>query len=306
MSLLTLLDIAKANCSDPTVGLIDETTKAHPELILGAARTIMGINYKTLVRTALPSVDFRNANEGTAQTKSTYENRLVETYTMNPRWGVDKAVADRSEDGPEAELAKEASAHVEAAMQKIASQFYYGTGTGGSTKGFPGLLNAYDSTNMVVDAGGSTATTGSSVWAVKFGAKEVIWVWGANGQLEPTDVELRDMEDADGDKFTGYHQELIAYPGLQIGTTRAIGRIKKLTEDAGKGLTDDLLTDLLSKFPVGVVPDVFFMSRRSRKQLQNNRVATTPTGAHAPIPTESNGIPIAVTDAILDTESLTL
>jgi len=306
MALLTLLDIAKANCSDPTVGLIDETTKAHPELTIGGARTIKGINYKTLVRTALPTVDFRNANQGTATTKSTYENRLVETYTMNPRWGVDRAVADRSEDGPEAELAKEAVAHVEAAMQKICRQFYYGNVSPGSTAGFPGLLQSYDSSNMVVDAAGTTGDTGSSVWAVKFGQKEVIWVWGQNGQMEPTDPELRDMFDADELPFTGYHQELLAYPGLQIGTPRAIGRIKKLTADSGKTLDDDMISDLLSKFEVGVVPDVLFMSRRSRKQLQQSRTATTTTGAPAPMPTEAFGIRIEVTDAILDTEALTL
>jgi len=34
--------IAKANGSDAVVGLIDETTKVHPELRIGAARTIRG------------------------------------------------------------------------------------------------------------------------------------------------------------------------------------------------------------------------------------------------------------------------
>ena len=86
MAMTTLLDIAKANGSDGVVGLIDEATKAHPELTLVAARTIKGLNYKTLVRTANPTVGFRNANEGTAATKGTYENRLVETYNLNPRW----------------------------------------------------------------------------------------------------------------------------------------------------------------------------------------------------------------------------
>lgn len=319
MSLITLLDIAKQNGSDAIVGLVDEAAKLHPELSgmvrflgkdmqipnVGASRTINGLNYKTLVRTGLPTVAFRNANQGTAQTKGTLENRLVETFTMNPRWGADKAVADRHEDGPEACIAIEASAHFEAALQTLARQFYYGTTSDGDTKGHPGLIQSYDATTMEVDATGSSAGTGSSVWAVCWGPQKVQWVWGNGGEMELSDVDERDMTDGDGNKFTGYHQELMAYPGLQVASTRAIGRIKDLTADNDKSLTDDHISDLLSKFQAGVVPDVLFMSRRSVKQLQQSRTATNATGAPAPFPVEAFGVPIAVTDAILDTETLT-
>jgi len=304
MTMPTLLDIAKANGSDGVVGLIDEATKAHPELVLAPARTIKGLNYKTLVRTANPTVGFRNANEGTAATKGTYENRLVETYILNPRWECDKAVADRYEDGPEAYIALEASAILEAAMQTLATQFYYGTGA--DAKGFPGLLAAYDATNMVVDAGGTTATTGSSVWALRFGPKNVTWVYGNGGSLELSDVAEQRILDADDNPFTAYVQELLAYPGLQVASLYSIGRIKKLTADSGKGLTDDLIAELLSKFPVGVRPVVMLMTRRSLRQLQDSRTATNATGAPAPFPTEAFGVPIAPTDAITDTEALTL
>jgi hypothetical protein len=301
--MLTLLDIAKANGSDAVAGLIDETSKAHPELTRGAARTIKGINYKTLVRIGLPTVGFRDANTGVASTKASHENRLVETFIMNPRWQSDKAVADRYEDGAAAYIALEASAHMEAGMQTLAKQFYYGRSSPGDAKGYPGLVDSVDA-GMVVDAGGTTASTASSVWAVKFGAKDVIWVWGNNGALDPTEIDERDAEDADGNKFTAYHQELLAYPGVQVGSIRSIGRIRDLTEDAGKGLTDTLIADLLSKFEAGIVPDVLFATRRSLKQLRASRTATNATGAPAPIPTESFGIPIEVTDAILDTEAL--
>jgi hypothetical protein len=300
---ITLLDIAKANGSDMVAGLIDETTKAHPELTLAPARTIQGIMYKTLVRTGLPTVAFRDANQGQASTKASHENRLVETFILNPRWHGDKAVADRYEDGAPAYLAMEASAHMEASMQLLASQFYYGR-TLGDAKGYPGLLQAY-STTMEVDAAGTTASTGSSVWAVKFGPKDVIWVWGNNGELAPSEVSERDVEDAAGNNFTAYFQELLAYPGLQVGSTRAIGRIKDLTADNNCTLTDDMIADLLSKFEVGMKPDALFMNRRSLKQLQQSRTATNPTGAPAPFPQDSFGIPIAVTDAITSTETLT-
>ncbi len=305
MAFTTLLDIAKANGSDAAAGLIEEVVSYAPEVAVGAARTVKGMGYKTLVRTALPTAGFRNANEGVAASKSTWENRTVECFTLNPRWECDKAVADRYEDGAAAFISLEANGIMKAAMLTMGSQFYYGTGTGGDAKGHPGLLAAYDS-NMVVDAGGTTASTGSSVWGVKFGPQDVTWVYGLNGQLAVSDVSEQRVLDSNSNPFTAYVQEMLAYPGLQVGNKNCVGRIKKLTADSGKGLTDALLSQLLAKYPVGSKPDAWFMSRRSQAQLQASRTATTPTGAPAPFPTEAFGIPVIVTDSILDTESLSL
>lgn len=317
MTMPTLLDIAKANGSDAVVGLIDEAVKVHPELRLGAARTIKGINYKTLVRTALgnSSGSFRNANEGVAPHVHTYENRLVETFILNPRWQCDKAVADRHEDGALAYIAQEAEGTMEGEMQALSKQFYYGrvSGNGGSTKGFPGLIDMYDATNMVVDAGGTTASTGSSVWLVRFGPKHVQWVWGNNGQLQPSDIRIESvaMGTTPETYLDAYVQTFLGYPGLQVGSLQSVVRIKKLTADSGKGLTDDLIATALALFPEGTTPDAVFMGKRSHGQLQASRTAVNPTGAPAPFPTEimgiaGNNIPIYVTSGITATEALTL
>lgn len=304
MAMPTLLDIAKANGSDALVGLIDETTQAAPEVRMGAARTVRGLSYKTLVRTGLPTVGFRSVNEGYAASKGIYENRTYECYLFNPRWECDKAIAMAHEDGMESFVALEASAIMEAAFQELGSQFYYGTSN--DSKGFPGLLAAYDSTNMVVDAGGSTADTGSSVWAVKFGPRDVQWIYGQDGNLSMSDLTEARLLDGSSNPYTGLVQELMTYVGLQVGSVRSIGRIKKLTEDNTKGLTDARIASLLSKFQTGVVPDYLFMNRRSLEQLRASRTATNVTGAPAPRPTEAFGIPIMVTDAITSTEALTL
>jgi len=304
----TLLDIAKANGTDAVVGLIDEASSAHPELTLGAARTIKGINYRTLVRTAVPrGGSFRHANEGVATQKGAYANRLVETFILNPRWNCDKAVADRYEDGAEAYITLDAGGIMEGASQDLAQQFYYGrNATYGNVKGFPGLVDAIAAA-MVEDAGGTVDSTCSSVWAVKFGPKRVQWVWGNDGAFEMDDPRVESVLDSGGiNKFTAYVQELLSYPGLQIGSVDCVGRIKKLTTESGKGLTDILIAKLLARFRVGVVPDVLLMSRRSHAQLQSSRTATNPTGAPAPFPSEAFGIPIAVTEAISDVETLAL
>lgn len=315
MPVMTLLDIAKMNKSDAIVGLIDETTKAHPELREINSRTIRGISYKTLVRVALGRTtgSFRDANQGTAPIKSTYENRLVETYILEARTRTDKAVADSHEDGAAAAIALEAEGVMEGEMQGLAAQFYYGTGAGGNSAGFPGLIQAYDATNMVVDAGGTTANTGSSVWLVREGPKDVTWAWGLNGQITASPLRIESVVDAsDASKYyDAYVQTFYGRPGLQVGSTRSVCRIKKLTADSGKGLTDALINQALAKFPAGLGPNVIFMSRRSAQQLQGSRTATSPTGQPAPwvnfiLGMDGRQIPIHVTEAISDTESLTL
>lgn len=315
MPLPTLLDIVKANGNDAMVGLVDETIKAHPEISLVPARTIKGTMYKTLVRTALgnTSGSFRSANAGTSAIKHTYENRTVETFILTPRFEADKAVADRYEDGPQVYIAQENQGTLEGEMQALARQFYYGAGTGGNVLGHPGLIQSYDTANMVVDAGGTTASTGSSCWLIKYGPKAVQWVWGANGAFAMSPLRVESIIDPNDStkKFSGYVSDMSAYPGLQVGSLQSVCRIKKLTADAGKGMTDALINTALSKFPVGMIPDVILMTRRSLAQLQSSRTATTPTGQPAPFPTSIVGIgganiPISVTDAILDTESLTL
>jgi len=300
----TLLDIVALNGTDAAVGLIEEAR-------LAAAKTIRGLNYKTKVRTAVPAVGFRTSGQGTAVDHSAFEQRTIECYLLNPIFEVDKADADAYEEGAAAFLALEALGITQGAFQALGTAFFYGDdATFGKSNAFPGLLQAHDSTNMVVDAGGTTDDKASSVWAVRFGPQDVQWVLGEGGRVEVTDpVEVR-LTDANGNPYTGYHQELYLRPGLQVGSVYSVGRIKKLTTDSGKGLTDDLLDELLEKFPAGRPPNAIFMSRRSRRQLKNSRTATSPTGAPAPWPDTIDGpegpIPIFTTDSIRNDEKLAL
>ena len=314
--ILTLLDIAKINGSDMLVGLVDEAARIVPEMTgvdgrgnrvpnMGSGRTINGISYEVLVNTGLPAIGFRNANEGTDLTKSTQERRIVECFSLTPRWAVDRVVADRSQEGVAALMARQANAHFKAAMMHCGSQFYYGISN--DAKGFAGLLAQYNSAAMTVDATGTTPATGSSVWGVKFGAEYVQWVYGNNGRFEIPDMRIQDMADnaTPAKYFSAYLQEMFAHIGLQLMNKYSVGRIKDLTAETGKKLTDDLMFELMSKAPAGYMFDVFFMSRRSLEQLRQARTATNTTGYPAQTPTEVAGIPIVVTDSITDTETLT-
>jgi hypothetical protein len=151
------------------------------------------------------------------------------------------------------------------------------------------------------------------VWLVRFGPKHVQWVWGNDGQLQPSDIRVESVAmGTDPETYMeAYVQTFLGRPGLQVGSLLSVVRIKKLTAETGKGLNDDLIADALAKFPEGTTPDAIFMTKRSHGQLQKSRTAVNPTGAPAPFPTEiqgiaGNNIPLYVTAGITDTESLTL
>lgn len=315
--MLTLLDIAKLNGNDKAVGLIEENLTSAPELSIFPSRTIKGTNYTTGVRIGLPTVGFRNANEGVAASKSSFKKMLVECFILSSSIKADKAIADAHEDGPEAYEMIEANGVFKAAMKRIGSQTWYGTSS--DTKGFAGfkaMLTAGGTTSagdsLTVNAAGTTAGSASSVYAVKFGMQDAQYVLGQNSAIELGDWRTQTVQDDDGRDFEAYVSALTAWVGLQIGNENCARRIYNLTADSGKGLTDVLLAALLATFPVGNRPDAIFASRRSVGQLQASRTVQlfgTKTdrpnqAAVAPYPTEFEGIPIIPTDSILNTDAI--
>src|SRR5690606_2445984 len=129
---------------------------------------------------------------------------------------------------------------VNAAYATVASQIYYKN----DAAGYPSLAEAVKP-EMVLDAGGTTAATGSSVWALSYGVQGVQFVVGNGGELDLSEVRIESIDGDNGKPLTGYVQELMSRIGLQVGNLNGVARIKNLTEDADKGLTDDRLAELL-------------------------------------------------------------
>lgn len=326
----TLLDISKLNGSDKVVGLIEQNLTYAPELSVVPGRTVKGTSYKIVARDSFPGVGFRRANGGVTYTKSTFLTRLFECFIFSGNVRVDVAVANADEDGPEAYRARESSGVMKQAMIEIGQQFFYGTAN--DANGFAGLnalhtafeteLTAAGIDTLTVDSGGTTATTGSSVYGVKFGNDGVQFVFGSNSTINLGEWFQQMVNDGTtGQDYLADVASMNAWIGLQAATPYCIGRLKDSTEDSGKGVTDSLLEDLLAKYPVGYKPDAWFMTRRSRRQLQKSRSVVLSSSVpnitnaspkqsngrdvSAPIPTEACGIPIVVTDSLTNVEVLT-
>ena len=164
---------------------------------------------------------------------------------------------------------------------------------------------------VVVDAGGTTSATGSSVYAIKAGVTGVQYVYGNGTTFDLSAFREGDATDANSKRYAAFISDLTAWIGFQCVNKYAVGRLKDATADSGKGVTDAQIALLLSKFPVGERPTHLLMSRRSAYQLQISRTMTASTKQEAftgilpGVPTESFGIPIIITDSISDTETLT-
>lgn len=316
MANMNLLDIAKLNGSDAVVGLIEEVVTEVPELGIFPARTIAGTSYKTTTRTGLPGVSFRRANEGVTPGKSTFADEIIQMYILDGQIEMDKRVADADERGAGHVLGLEAIGVARSALIALASQLYYGVST--DAKGFPGL-KAFTpfSGDYTLDATGSTASTASSVYGVKFGEQDAIMLYGNNTTLTLGDWRTEQLTDADSKKYTGYVNDLGGWTGLQLGNKYCAGRICNLTAQAGKGLTESLIHTFLDLFPVSKKPDALFLSRRSMTQLRVSMVpsltikssstitGTAPSEMSARMQIEeSTGVRLIVSDSILNTDAI--
>lgn len=321
MASLTMLDLIKTQPGAGTlVPLLDEVKRFAPEVDVIPARQIDGVSYKLRQRSAIPSATFTGLNEGSDNVKSTYETRTIECFPLRIALQVDKALIQGA---VEDMLFEEAAAALRGAKLSLGAQIVYGrTRTEvDSLKGFPGLqeLHSYWSTELgstdklEVDAGGTTAATGSSVYALATGPMGVQLLFGGGTALNLTPWREETALDTSSKPFDAYTAHLTCWVGLQCASRYAIGRIKDMTAETGKGLTDAVIAELIAKMPTGMSPDVLLLNRRSAYQLQKSRSATAiysgdkkSTGAEifAPQPTESNGVRIVVTDSITSTETL--
>jgi hypothetical protein len=298
---LTTSEVAKFNDSDLDIGILSEVLNDAPVLAAIAAKSIAGVTYNYLKETAAPNVGFRSENAGRENSVGQYTKVAVDLKILDASYYLDIAVAEADERGASAALATQAVSHLRSAMFHAEKEIINGDQTGGFG-GFADQISAL-SNSMCVNAGGSTADTGSSVYAVVSSPAEVSVVWGQSGEINVGDTVVQ-KHDATTGSYPVYYTPISAYCGLQVGTDYSLGAIRNITEDSSAKLTDDMIADLLSKFPAGKRPSMLVMNRRSLAQLRDSRVASHPTGAPVPFPSDSFGVPIVVSDAVGSAEAL--
>jgi hypothetical protein len=307
----TSLDVLKINNSEELIGIIDDVIKTIPELGFFTATPETDNTYTTLCVLQDPKVGFRAPGTFGTHEVAKLGNRTVACKNLDASWTMDTALARQTDWGVARALAIQTMTHMRSALFTLSQQIWYGQKN--EPDGFPGLYQLIgsstgDTSNAILhlDAGGRSTgpeTDLTSIFGVSTGIDSIQMAWGRDGRFTEEDVTKQWIANPSNPKNSGawhYAQQIEGWAGLQVTSQWAFGRIFNLSPTVG--LNDDLIYEWLSHFPVGKTPQAIFMSRRSLEQLRKSRTAVNATGAPAPTPTEVVGIPIYVTDAIMNNE----
>ncbi len=300
MAKLTFLDLVKRTNSDATIGLVEENLDSAPELSVLPIREITGTEYKITLRDKLPEGGFRAANEGVQLSSSNYRQKNVSCYFFDVQVEVDEALAqgDSFEIGDI--LTDEASGALKGSLLTLGREIYYGDAA--SKYGFSGFHASVDP-SMIVDAKGTGNDT-TTAWFVFESHQGVHVPVGHRGNINGLgDWIKQQVTDPKGGKFMAYVNNMSSWIGLSIASRYSLGCIRNIT--AAKPLTDALGAEMISKFPVGMIPTRCFMNRNAAFFLQNSRsaIGNWQAGAkggeaYSPLPEEIQGVPIVRTDSI--------
>jgi hypothetical protein len=343
--MITLAGVTARTGSDQSVGVVELTTTLPAELNNISGRPIIGTSYKTTQRVlpvvgfAIPG---RGTPLIASQyTQKINTCAFLETQLRIPKPIVDAeaegtANADGSPVSVGSILADELVAAMRAALITIGSQVWYGRNN--DVNGFQGLRDFVDPT-FVLDAGGASGAS-SSAYFIWENVQGVHFVWGNNrglGMALPA-WDLRQVETSEtvGGVTTVYHttaytQGMNGYIGLAANHPKCVVRIIGI--DATHPLTDRLISQAISLFPLQFTNSgglKIFANRDARYLLQVSRTPVSiqnqtvggaalasgsgpnvtvpnPQGSPlvGPIPSESNGIPLIVTDSLVSTETIT-
>lgn len=302
----TLADIALLN--DQNLKDSGFSTVLDDSPLVRALAAVVSTNgdiHKYLRKISNPVVGFIDAVTGRAHSKTGRELVTDTLKTLDASFSVQKAFALAHSKGPEAFVERELMDHLKAYMFAYEQQILNGQAEGDAT-GFIGLADTLNLTTnaMVINAGGSTADKQTSVYFIRNNTNEGI-APVAHPQIDIGETTEQKVDDGSGKWIPGLYTPVLGWLGLQLGSDLAAGRIANLNEDDdSKGLNDTLLSKMLEAFPSGQQPTHIVMNRKSLGALQRSRTATNPTGAEAPRPTDYEGIPFIITDAIGNTEAV--
>ena len=300
--LKTVAEVVAINGQDFDSGEFSDILNDAPALAaMGVKESSNGKDHKYVKKTAPPIVGFIGNGVGRDFSKLT---SIPVTDTLEAIDGsvmMPKVAADASDDR-EGVIQTEIMEHLKAAMFEWEKQIF--NGTNNSATGFNGFADvvADTSSNQFLDGGGTGGgSVYSSVYMVRVNGSMNGIAPVMNYNLEVGETVVINGDPGDGKNQPMYYTPIMGYTGLQIGNNYSIVRIGNL--DATNTLTDDLLSKALQRFPAGSGATHIFTNREQRGALQRSRTTYSPTGQPAPLPTEYEGLPIIVTEALGTSEA---
>lgn len=261
-NLVTLADVAKSR--DKQIGSVAEVLVQENQMLQDIP--YMEMNMKTYhiesIRSALPAVYYRKANQPIPATKSTIEERTFTAAHIESKSQMDEKVASRGgTDRISFNRWNQAQGHIQAHALEHASLFWYGSPSSSHLKVagmgdiFYTLSTSEETSNQIIDGGGSSSDM-CSIWFIFWGQQSIFGVYpaGTTAGLKRTDrspgntrIQIQGTDqDGNAGTYWGYEEDFEFDHGLVVKDYRQASRVCNIDQallKSGAGAAD--LIDLM-------------------------------------------------------------
>lgn len=331
--LVTLADVAKSK--DKQIGKVAEVLVQENPMLNDIPYMEMneGTIHKEDIRSALPTVYYRKANQAIPASKTTIEERTFTAAHFESKSQMDEAVAKR---GGVDRIAynrwNQATGHLQAMAIEHASLTIYGS-PASATRKVAGFMDIYsgitqvgseETYKQVIDGGGTT-TNNTSILLVNWGEQSIFGVYpkGAQAGLKRTDrssggslVPISALDSAgNAGTIWGYEEQFEIDHGLVVKDYRQAARIANIDPAllrSGVGAADLIDLMISAKYKIHNPQNgsgVWYVNRTIEAFLHKQALTAVGAGAGinymnyqgAPV-LSFLGMPVRRSDALLETE----
>lgn len=324
-SQLTLVDWAKRRDPNGKAAAVAEILSQTNEILMDIPfiEGNLPTGHQTTIRTGLPTVYWRLLNAGVQPSKS-LTAQVQEQCGMLEAWSeVDKDLAELNGDVSGFRLS-EAKSFMEAMSQEAAQTMFYGN-SGTDPEEFSGLAIRYSSLSAanaqnIIDGGG-TGSDNSSIYLVAWSPEKVhgIFPKGSKAGLFHEDLGVQTIEvvaGIGGSKMRAYQDHFQWKMGISVRDWRYVVRIcnldvSNLVANSSAADIQELMIKATHRIPnlSGCKP-MFYMNRSVFQYLDIQRRSDVQSGGSLSYDVVDGkriasfrGIPIRMTDALLETEA---
>jgi len=328
----TLLDIARRKDPDGKIAKVIEVLSEDNEILkdMPYRECNDGTNYRTTIRTGLPTAVWRMYNRGVPKSKSTTAQIVDHTALLEARSEIDAELVQLNTGNEREFRYTEDIAFLSAMNSQMATTVFYGDKN--DTGAFVGFAPRYakksaDKTKSgfnIIDAGGE-GTDNTSIYLVYWGERTVhgIYPKGGKAGFEMIDKGIEKVTDDEGKPFYAYVTQFKWLNGLCLRDWRYVVRIANIdvsnlanAVNAGSNPAADLnklIIQALHKIPtntIGTRPALYcnkdvFTALDLQTLDKNQAMVGYRDVQGAPVLT-FRGIPIRQCDAIVSNEARVL
>ena len=330
--LVTLADVAKSD--NKQIGKVAEVLVQHNAMLKDIPYMLMneGTTHVEDIRSNLPAVYYRKANQPIPASKTTTEERTFTGTQFESKSQMDEAVAQRGGmDRVGYNRWNQAQGHLQAHAIEHASLILYGSPVSSNQK-TAGLADIYSTLNtseetskQIIDAGG-TGSDNTSIYKVHWGERSIFGIYpkgtvaglkrkdhSAGGKL--VKIPGVDQNGNVGD-FWGYEEQFITNHGLVVKDYRQAARIANIDVSnlqTGTGAADLIAAMIRADYLIDNLENgqgVWYVNRTVHAALHLQALNKVSVGAGLTFGNYQGervlmmlGSPVRIMDAIMTSEA---